>query len=305
MRGKKRIWSHSPDLRPPVDYERLRKEYLKHVSTLDESVDNIDRLVSAGTAFSHVRIGDIEAAFLTLPYCSADEIAEIKRKLWWCGVDPEKIPDTESFRDVIRKATIVGIHSPLVNDDPFWWASSYDMLRLTGLWRSRARWDEVHAIYQYADSDHGLFPRLAGRKVVLVGGKVDVFHRYFYRHPHYRESFPWLGLEKIEIIAVIKTPDLPDFCMNRKSEIMTQVRGTYERKPEVYLISCGILAKHLAVMVEEEIGAAGLDIGNVIECMMNLGKRRPFIKRFAGYSHSEYEFIIGDHMRITDIKRRE
>jgi hypothetical protein len=305
MRSRQRIWNHSPDQRPSVDYRRIRKKYLKRISTLDESVRNLDRLVSAGKPFSHIRIGDIEAAFLTVPFCETDEVSEIKQKLWWCGVDPDDIPDTAPFLEVINKATVASIHSPLVNNEPFWWASTYDMLNLTGLWKSRGRWDEVHAIYKYAADENGLFPRLAGHKVVLVGGKVDVFYRYFFRHPHYRESFPWLGLEKINIADVIKTPDLPDFCMNSKSEIVAQVRKTYRLKPDVYLMSCGILAKYLTVMVTEESGATGLDVGNAIESMMNVGNKRPFMKRFAEYRHSEYEFTIGSHMRITAIERKE
>ena len=305
MRSRERIWNHAPDLRPSVDYAPFRKTVLKRVSTLEESVENIDRLLVSGEPFSHVRVGDIEAAFLTLPYASQEEVGEIKKKLWWCGINPEHTPDPSRFTDVILRSTVASIHSPLVNDDPFWWASSYDALRLTDLWKSRDLWDEVHAIYRYAAQDDGLFPKLARRKVVLVGGKVDVFFKYFFGHSHYRESFPWLQLEKINVVDVIQTPDLPNFCMDSQSRVVERVRETYRLKPDVYLMSCGILAKYLTVMVRDEFETIGLDVGNVLESMMNVGTKRPFMKRFTGYIHDEYEFTIGSHKRITEIRKKK
>ena len=121
---------------------------------------------------------------------------------------------------------------------------------------------------------------------------------------HFRESFPWLGLENIEIIEVIRTPDLPNHCMSMQDKLVKQVRETYRQKPDVYLISCGVFAKYLTVMVKEELNVTGLDIGNVIESMMNVGNKRPFMERFAAYDHIEYNFTIGGHMEITGITKK-
>ena len=285
-----------------VEYDAAARQsacekFLPHVDTYAETIERLDLLFSSGKPFSFIRISDTDALLLCWKLAKWEKHrALLKNLLFWSGVRTLSLRDSENFWNIVLASTLSATQEPLYPDNFSFWAPFYIYLVESGNLGCR-RWNSLHAIYQYTAS--GLLgQQLSGKRVVMVGGKVEIFRDYFYRNKHWHEAFPFLRFNEIDVVGWVATPDLPDSSYDAREEIEAAVRNTYSLRPDVFLLSSGLLAKLLAVQVMQEHGAVGLDIGNVLESIMNLQCRRPFMERFSTYEHPTHRFIFLDYLRV-------
>jgi hypothetical protein len=128
--------------------------------------------------------------------------------------------------------------------------------------------------------------------VVLVGGKAPYFYQYYFCNKKYRKAFAHLGMDQLQIVGVVPTPDFPtlgfEYWHYTHDFLKSQV---YALKPDVFLFSAGMMAKYLAIMVKRD-GFIGIDIGNVLESYMNWTNTRLGTENFRSFKHPDYDFLI-------------
>jgi hypothetical protein len=257
-----------------------------------ESQQMILDCLAAGKPFNLVRIGDIEAQILCLKNCSWDRYESILEKVWFCGVEPSFLPDPDQFADYLRHSDLVGCTHPQFERNTHFMYPLIEGLSKNNLLTTR-RFIEVHSIYHLA-AEGSLFKALAGKRVVLVGGKVLPFYHYYYQNADYRKHFPNLCLEDLQIVGVIPTPDFPVLGFKYWDFTLKTIRQNYARlNPDVFLLSSGLLAKYLSYFIKED-GYTALNVGNTFESLMNWLSKRPGTEAFHEYVHPEYDFEFNE-----------
>lgn len=270
------------------DRDEAAREYNSHC--LDDSATQARflELMELRRPFSFIRIGDIEACFLAVSTTKGAERDKLLSRLWWCGIDRNNLPDPARFALLLKKADMTCVQESIYGADKFW-GPSYEALKRWDLLNNKSYY-AVHTMYKMAGTNV-FWDSLKGKRVIWVGAKAPLFKRFFYPNKNYRDTFPFMGLDRFNLIDAIPTFDLDKAGMNFKRAIEDAVRRSYKQKPDIYLFSCGILAKYLSEMVKQD-GFIGLDIGNVLETIMNLANKRPFMEVFSNYKHPDYEFVI-------------
>lgn len=279
------------------DRELAKKELLSHVDTRQQTIAQLDAQFDSGKPFSFIRVSDTDALLL----CWLLESWKVHRPLlqnllFWSGVRTISTRDAQAFWEVIVSSTLVGIQEPTHIQGFSFWGPLYAYLKEANRIGAR-RWNSLHSIYEYVSSGK-LGDKLAGKRVVMVGGKVGYFKEFFYKNQHWNDSFPFLRFNDIEIVDWIVTPDLPESSFERREEIERAVQKSYALKPNAFLFSSGLLAKFLSVQVEKECGAIGIDWGNAIESIMNFQCKRPYMEQFSTYEHPTHTFTFLPHLRV-------
>jgi hypothetical protein len=278
------------------DREKAIATYNKNCVDDATTQERFLELMALRKPFSFIRIGDIEACFLAVSTTKGSEREKLLSRLWWCGIDKNNLPDPNKFASIIKKADMVCVQESIYGADKFW-GPSYEAFKRWNLLDEK-KYYAVHTMYKMAGTNI-FWNSLQGKKVIWVGAKAPIFKRFFYSDKHYRETFPFMNLGGFNLIDTIPTFDLDKSGMNFKRTIEDAIRRSYKQKADVYLFSCGILAKYLAEMVKID-GFIGLDVGNVLETIMNLANKRPFMEVFANYTHQQYEFVINQRFLNID-----
>jgi len=284
--------------------EEVARMYAAQINSAEECVEEISsRIQKLDVPFNLIRLGDIEARFLLWHAITDPTVRKlIEKNIWWCGIDKNRIPSSTEFVAALRGCDYLGIHDPRVNPVPFW-GVSLDALSRYHIMGFR-KFYEVHAIYKYAGSGR-FFQDQWGRDVVVVGGKATLYEQYFHRSSEFQKMHPELGLEKINLLDVVPTPDFPDFAMNYLEQIWGRINNANYPEGTIYWLSCGFLAKILAHRIKVWLGSTALDIGNVLETMMNLSAKRPFMDRFYDRPHPLYDFkLSASGLTVETVTRR-
>lgn len=292
-----RIWNYTTRQFVTITQEEADGFFRPHTLPHGASVEIAAQKIQEPGPYALIRIGDTDALLLGLKDAHDEDLPGIVNMLWLSGVDPGNIPDPAEFARVIEQSDIVCCQIPDASL-PFQWAPPMDGLRKWGLIGQR-QYLEMHALYQLC-ADGRLFQALRNKRVVLVGAKSEYFYTYFYKNEHYRNTFPQLCLDQVEIVGCVKTPDMGQHVMNVRPLIEAEVRKTYALKPDVFLLSAGLLGKYLALMVKND-GFIGIDIGNALESIMGW-RNRPCFHLFDGYQHPEYEFHLHpEYAHVTQV----
>jgi hypothetical protein len=254
---------------------------------------------------SIVRIGDTEGVYacLTLDLTALQRQNALTR-FWFSGIDSSAPPDCQEFLQILDKVDLLMAHHPDTAGGEQLWGATYLALKHNGFFE-RKKIIDIHPVYAACYSGQ-LFRELSGKKVALVGGKAKLFKKYFFDNQQYNSLCPFLGLQDIASLHCIETPDLPVFAMSKRSEIVQKVRDSFSLGIDCYLLCCGLLSDYLAVLVQEEAGAFGWDIGNGIEILMGLKQDRGSLcGPFLNFEHPEYELIVDDcYMNVIEVRKR-
>jgi hypothetical protein len=296
IQAGKRVWDFQ-EKKLLSDEADARASFEQHLIGIEESLAAARERLSTEGPYYMIRLGDTEAAHLSLPFAQPHEIDSIKSCLYFSGIDVNNIPNPQEYVEILRNADIVSCQQPILCSRYFW-GPTFDALNVNHLLGQRT-YHEIHTLYRLAASGE-LFTLLAGKRVVLLGAKAPYFFQYYYLNEHYRKTFPFLNLDKFNIVGVINTPDMEVRNMNFRHQILEDVRASYALKPDVYLCSAGLMAKYVAAQVAQD-GYVGIDIGNVLESMMNWVCKRPFMEVFHEYEHPDYTFHLGDHYQLARI----
>ncbi|MBY0404244.1 MAG: hypothetical protein K2X66_10125 [Cyanobacteria bacterium] len=181
--------------------------------------------LQSNTPYCIVRIGDTDANFLGLKDTTPREREIIKSLMFFSGIDARNLPDPQEFAHIIEKADIVCCQQPDMGPTRFW-GPTLDALHKWNLLSHLPRYLEICSFYKLA-GEGLLFQAFWGKRIVLVGAKAEAFYHYYYQNQHYRDTFPFLGLENITLSALVPTPDMGFHAMNYRHDIEAQVRKTY------------------------------------------------------------------------------
>lgn len=242
----------------------------EHGSTIEDQLGYAKKLfLEQKGPFSFGRIGDCELAWLGAGYLHErmplENLKTLESQLITAGLNRDALKMRPQFLDALRKLTLLGVQQnwPPIRETTaaLMWLSGFEVPPPNAV--------DFHLLYRLL-VDGTLFNWMAGKRVFMVGISTPALAQKW-TTPEFVKTYRRFGpVDQINIVGTQTT-------RGRGAEgswlDLDDVTRTLEKSAfDVAFLSCGAMAKILAVRVQE-MGRTALDAGFIVDALLGHSQR--------------------------------
>lgn len=256
--------------------------------SLEASLALLRQTLASASPVSIIRLSKMYAGLMLFYALSPHSRNSVRDNLFPMGVDPRQIPNPLHLYEALGQADLLGSYSferpidRMVEEE-------YKILPLPTLMKGRhfnlEAWNHVLLNGEFAQS-------LAGKRIVLVGARMQLFKDHFIDSDPFNRDFPQLGLASLQdpIVDIIPTPDFEDGISTEIDALKLRLVEAFKHQPDIFLFAAGYGGKILPSFVKSH-GYSGIDIGASFDRLMGLasGPCQDVFLPFYGYQHPQIE----------------
>lgn len=286
-----------------VDHLAWQQKMLDQSDTLEKSQNQILTQLQTGKPFCFVRftVADVHACLKHYrPETEWPILLDVMQENGLLRPDSFEVG---TYYQSLKQSNLIGVHLPLSSPTSNW-IQTLEALQKIQLWQTRL-WQPFEILHQLTETGL-LFQQFAGKNVVWIGAKASLFKQHFYSHPAYIQHFPEMGFDQFKL-TVLDTPELGQSnILDYHSVVLEKLQeDIYSQKPDIFLLSCGLLSRYLAPKLVED-GYTALDMGSILDSMMGLsGGKYHLLKRFEDFEHPDLIIHTSSKRGIDSVFCRE
>jgi hypothetical protein len=295
------LWNFKTES-PSVDTLLWKDKFNHKIDSLEETQTRLLNALKENRPFSFIRFTDHDIADSLKKYRPEPDWPSLFQSQEDQPCFNQDLFPQEEFAHILLQSDFVGLHTPSDASEKSW-LTSFEALRSLGIWHLRS-WQPMQALSTLTQSG-ALFQAFEGKHVVWVGTKAPVFQHFFYGHPAYRKQFPQLGLDAFRLTSIGIGQIPPNLVHDNLSQVLQHLKTyIYPQKPDVFLLSCGVLSRYLAPKLSNE-GYIAFDMGSILEALMGLPSKEPGLGLFSQFEHPDIVIHVPNQKNIDSIFSRK